>query len=238
MILLDDNGDRAFQFEDRVYPIHLRPHPRSRSLKLRVDPVKRAILLTHPRRFPQRRAMAFLAEQAQWLEDQLAAIPVEQRIGAGSKLNFRGQNHLIQWRHDARRAPEKGDGMIIVGGPQDHVGRRIRDWLIKEARQLYAHDLSDYCERANVRVPQLSVGDARSRWGSCSSRGAIRLSWRLVMAPDHVRRAVVAHEVAHLVHMGHDARFYGLLDEIYEGDRRLADQWLRREGPGLHLIQF
>ena len=54
------------------------------------------------------------------------------------------------------------------------------------------------------------------------------------MAPDHVRRSVVAHEVAHLVHFDHSPAFHALLGELYEGDLRQADHWLKREGRRLY----
>ena len=64
-------------------------------------------------------------------------------------------------------------------------------------------------QRPASRRASVSVGDAGSRWGSCSSQGRIRLSWRLILAPPAVRRYVVAHEVAHLVHLDHGAEVQG-----------------------------
>jgi predicted metal-dependent hydrolase len=55
------------------------------------------------------------------------------------------------------------------------------------------------------------------------------------MAPDAVRRSVVAHEVAHLVHFDHGRAFHALLAELYEGDLAAADRWLKREGRALYL---
>ena len=75
---------------------------------------------------------------------------------------------------------------------------------------------------------------AQRRWGSCARDGTIRLNWRLVMAPGWVRRSVVAHEVAHLVHFDHSPRFHALLAELYEGDIDEANRWLKREGRGLY----
>src|SRR3546814_13797765 len=71
---------------------------------------------------------------------------------------------------------------------------------------------------AGLAVGRVAVGDPRSRWGSCTHDGDLRYSWRLVMAPDHVRRATVAHEVAHLRHMDHGAAFHALVDELHDGD--------------------
>ena len=97
-----------------------------------------------------------------------------------------------------------------------------------------AEDLADYCARAAQPVPELRLSRAQRRWGSCSGKGCIRLNWRLVQAPDQVRRSVVAHEVAHLVHFDHSPAFRALLDGLYEGDLAAADRWLRREGRGLY----
>ena len=88
--------------------------------------------------------------------------------------------------------------------------------------------------RAAVPEPQLRLSRAGRRWGSCSGAGCIRINWRLVQAPDAVRRSVVAHEVAHLVHFDHSPAFRALLAALFEGDLKAADDWLRREGRGLY----
>ena len=54
------------------------------------------------------------------------------------------------------------------------------------------------------------------------------------MAPDFVRRSVVAHEVAHLVHFDHSPRFHALLDDLFEGSIEEANLWLKREGRKLY----
>ena len=82
----------------------------------------------------------------------------------------------------------------------------------------------------------VSVGDAGSRWGSCSSQGRIRLSWRLIFAPPEVRRFVVAHEVAHLVHLDHSAGFKALEARLYGPGLAKAKAELRRLGPRLRRI--
>jgi predicted metal-dependent hydrolase len=88
--------------------------------------------------------------------------------------------------------------------------------------------------RANVAVTAVQVGDPRSRWGSCSYSGTIRYSWRLILAPDFVMRATVAHEVAHRVHMDHSPAFHAKVAEIYGADPKPARLWLRANGAKLH----
>ncbi|HVJ02987.1 MAG TPA: M48 family metallopeptidase, partial [Sphingomonas sp.] len=82
----------------------------------------------------------------------------------------------------------------------------------------------------------VSIGDPRGRWGSCASSGAIRYSWRLILAPQHVRRATVAHEVAHRIHMNHSPAFHRLVALLYEADPTPAREWLRRNGAMLHRV--
>jgi predicted metal-dependent hydrolase len=82
----------------------------------------------------------------------------------------------------------------------------------------------------------VSVGDAGSRWGSCSSQGRIRLSWRLILAPPQVRRYVVAHEVAHLVHLNHGREFKALEARLLGPGVAEAKAALCRVGPRLRRI--
>jgi predicted metal-dependent hydrolase len=80
------------------------------------------------------------------------------------------------------------------------------------------------------------VGDANTRWGSCSAERKIRYSWRLILAPPAARRYVVAHEVAHLVHLDHGPRFKALEAQLFAGDVAAARGLLRRVGPRLKRI--
>ena len=69
--------------------------------------------------------------------------------------------------------------------------------------------------------------DTRTRWGSCSASGNLCFSWRLVFAPEEVLDYVVAHEVAHLVHMNHGTRFWRLVEKLCPGAERQR-VWLNR----------
>ena len=82
----------------------------------------------------------------------------------------------------------------------------------------------------------VAIGDAATRWGSCSASGAIRYNWRLILAPPHLLRWVVAHEVAHRRHMDHGAGFKALEAELYGGDVAAARAELRALGPRLKRV--
>jgi predicted metal-dependent hydrolase len=94
-------------------------------------------------------------------------------------------------------------------------------------------EVAEFASAAGATVRSVSIGDAGTRWGSCSSDARIRLSWRLILAPSHVRRYVVAHEVAHLVHLNHGAEFKTLEARLFGPGLADAKAALRRIGPRL-----
>ena len=97
-------------------------------------------------------------------------------------------------------------------------------------------EVSEFAAKAGVTARSVRIGDARSRWGSCSSDGRIRLSWRLILAPSEVRRFVVAHEVAHLRHLDHGPAFKTLESELVGPGLAEASGALRRLGPRLRRV--
>ncbi|MGQ0661664.1 M48 family metallopeptidase [Sphingosinicella sp.] len=216
--------------------VTLRESARARRMRLGVDPRSGAVTLTIPRRASRRRALAWAAEQHEWIAARLAALPRAAPIAPGATIPFRGIERRIEWSPDrARRVTLDGE-RLLVGGPIEGLGTRALRWLKAEARALLAAETHELAVLAGVAAARIGVGDPVSRWGSCSSSGAIRYSWRLILAPDFVRRATVAHEVAHLVHLNHGPDFHALVARLFGEDPRPARAWLRRHGAGLHRI--
>lgn len=219
---------------DRSLPLVIRRLPRARRLTLRLAPDGSEIRVSAPRAARSAEVLAFAHAHVAWLEDQLAKVPTRLAIGPGAAISYRGDRLVVTHDPKAPRRPAAIDGRLRLGGTAESVAPRLRRWLEGEARRLMTADLADYCARAGLAQPPLTLSNARRRWGSCSARGAIRMNWRLVMAPDAVRRSVVAHEVAHLVHFDHGEAFHGLLGNLFEGDLAAANRWLKREGQGLY----
>ena len=214
----------------------VRESPRARVMRLRVDPRTGSVVLTVPRRVSRKKALAWAAGHRHWVEAALAEVPPPVRIEPGATIPLYGRPHRIEWRPDLPRAVQVAEGVIRLGGPLENVAPRLLRWLKAEARDLLTRETREYAQKAQVSVSRVGVGDALSRWGSCSESGAIRYSWRLILAPDHVRRATVAHEVAHRVHMNHGRTFHALVKSLFGADPAPARHWLRREGAALHRI--
>lgn len=218
----------------RRLPIVLKRNARARRLTLRLAPDGSAVNVTLPRWCRSAEALAFVHARAAWLADQLAKVPQPRPPAPGGTVLYRGRELAIDWRAEAPRKPLLADGRLLVGGPQSGMAKRLQRWLEAEALRLLSGDLADYSARARIPVPQLRLTRARRRWGSCSTGGTVRINWRLVQAPDHVRRSVVAHEIAHCVHFDHSPAFHALLGQLFERSVDEADAWLRQEGRTLY----
>lgn len=221
---------------DRTLDLTIRRHPRSRHLRLRVDAASRTVTVTMPSYARTGEAVRFAEAQRDWIAQALDKAGETLVPTPGAAIPLRGTPHRIVWQDGASRTVHIGDGEIRLGGPQAMVPQRIVRWCKAELRRLAQADLDDYLARAGEKPVKLALSGAGRRWGSCSSSGTIRINWRLIFAPDAVRRSVVAHEVAHLRHMDHSAQFYGWLDTLFEGDRKAADRWLKQHGRSLYMV--
>jgi len=205
-------------------------------MRLRVDRRTGTVLLTIPARASQRKALAWAADQRPWIEAQLAAMAPTSRLLPGGELPLYGRPHLIDWDPARPRTPRLEPDRLIAGGPAEGLEARLLRWLRRHAADLLASETREFAAKAGVRLERVGIGDPVSRWGSCSSSGTIRYSWRLILAPDWVRRATVAHEVAHLVHMNHGSDFHALVETLLGTDPKPARSWLRSNGPLIHRI--
>ncbi len=222
--------------EGREIGLTWKRNPRARNISLRTDVVRGVIKISLPMHAPSANAIEFIHSKTQWIAARFETAPKAITIEDGAQIAFEGESHTLRWDEDLGRKIIQEAGIIRIGGPKDHIPNRIMRWMKEQARITYSDDIAHYCAIAKAPIPKLSIGDARGRWGSCSTRGTIRLNWRLIMAPVSVRCSVIAHEVAHIKHMNHSAAFYKWLDTIYEGDRLAADAWLKRHGTGLYMI--
>lgn len=224
----------AVRLGDVTLPVVIRRNPRAKRMILRLGPAGGDIRVTMPPWGREAEAVAFARSRAGWLATQLAALPPPASPLTDGEVLYRGRATAVVWDPARPRRPVLSGDTLRMGGPEDSLAPRLRRWLEGEAERLMTIDLAEYCARAALPAPPLRLSRARRRWGSCAADGTIRINWRLVQAPDAVRRSVVAHEVAHLVHFDHSPAFHACLAKLYEGDLAEADRWLKREGRALY----
>jgi predicted metal-dependent hydrolase len=200
---------------EEIEGLRVRQHPRARRLALRVDTKTGEVVLVWPKRTSEKSVRRFIAESQAWIEKHRRQAPQKKPFVHLSKVNFCGTEYTIH--HQTSRGLTRFEGEnLIVHGDEAHISRRVGDFLKAEALRVLTeitHKKSDFLGLKPVTV---RVRDPRSRWGSCGNDSGIMYSWRLVMAPPEVMDYVVAHEVAHRVHMNHGRKFWQLCSDMTE----------------------
>lgn len=220
------------------WPLRLVRHAAARRYRLVFDAVRGELRLTIPRRASERQALAWVKDQQGWIAGQVARDEGPIAVTAGVSLPVRGTLRRVEWDAGrARRVVDDG-AALMLGGPAETVGPRIGRWLKAEALALLDAESRTIAAAHDIAIASVAVGDPRSRWGSCAADGRLRYSWRLIMAPDAVRRATVAHEVAHRVHMHHGPEFHALVDVLNGAPVAGARRWLKANGRELHRYRF
>ncbi len=230
------NSESIFEGGHYCRGLSIRRYRNARGLRLKVDSRNADIMLSMPWRGSERYARRWAETQRDWIEAQLAALPPPHPIADGATVPFRGEDAIIEWMADYPRKPRLEEGRLQLGGEPAEISNRILRWMKAKARPALSKETQHFAELAGVEVPRIGIGDPRSRWGSCSSGGAIRYSWRLIMAPPRILSATAAHEVAHRVHMNHGPQFHALVRELFGGDPAPERQWLRQHGAALHRV--
>lgn len=214
--------------------VTLRNSARAKRLSLRVSRLDGRVTLTMPNRTPAREGIAFLQAKENWLRGHLDQLAPVQSIMVGGTVLFQGAPLPIVAAGAVR--PKLSVDNVTVSAKKP-VGPQIKGVLRQYARNALAEASDRYAAQLGRTYTSLTIRDTRSRWGSCTSKGGLMYSWRLIMAPPDVLDYVAAHEVAHLVEMNHSPAFWQVVARICP-DYQTHRQWLRDQGDLLHRISF
>jgi predicted metal-dependent hydrolase len=230
-------------YEGECFRVALKRVGAARRFTLRVRAATRDVVLTMPARASMRQAQEFTQNHAAWISHRLARLPEQLPFHPDTKIIFRGVEHVL--RHRAKkRAGDGGSGpvwleeregrpAICASGELAHFERRIADFLRREARRELEAAVRRHAAAVGRAPTALSLRDTSSRWGSCSAKGALNFSCRLILAPPFVLDYLAAHETAHLRHHDHSENFWTLTRSLCSRTEQ-AEAWLKAHGAHLH----
>ena len=225
----------------------LRVSARATRVSLKLDSARRIVVATAPSERRLREAAQFALERADWVRARLNTLPEPLTIAPGLMVDVLGRPHqLIRAPGRARWRPpsETEPAALIVSGEGEAFARAVVRALKAEARRVLAERTEVHARALGRPPPSLAIADPRARWGSCTPPrtrgfgaavevGAVRYSWRLVLAPMAVLDYVAAHECAHLIEANHSPRFWAVVHSLI-GDHRPHRNWLKAHGARLH----
>ncbi len=223
--------------DGRKVRIHYVVNPRARRVSVRIDPQRRIAVATAPSKRQLRRAAEFAAERASWIAQELANLPAGVAFVPFAQAPLRGVMHelLFEQGRGAPRVHESPPQIVVPAPDPELFGARVRRFFRAAALEDLTARVHAHAAALEVKPQRVQVKDTRSRWGSCSTDGALSFSWRVVCAPPFVLDYLAAHEVAHLREMNHGPRFWALVRKICPEMAR-GRAWLHRHGMALHAI--
>lgn len=228
-----ERRERSIEIAGRDVPVRVRRNAQAKRLILRVDAGGDGLVLTLPRGAKVEDGLDLIRREERWVARRLGKTKPRIPFADGAEIPYLGMPHPIRHAIGRRGTVWLEDGAILVAGQPEHLPRRVGDWFKREAKARIEPLAVDLAAEIDKRAGRITVRDTRSRWGSCAYSGNLSFSFRLVMAPEHVLRYVVAHEVAHLAEHNHSPAFWAVverLDPAYE----TARAWLTAYGEDLH----
>ena len=215
-----------------VISLNLRRSVRARHILIRIDESNGGVELVLPCRTALHDGLSFVTARADWIETRLAGLPPAIPFRNGTVLPLLGEPLTLTGSVNGAKRTRRGGGDLLVPGGEEIFSKRVRRWLIAEARREIGGRAERLVHRVERPMRRLSIRDPATRWGSCSATGSLSFSWRLILAPPAVLDYVVAHEIAHLRELNHSARFWSEVAGLV-GDSKAERAWLRRNGTQL-----
>ena len=221
-------------------PPSIRVSRRARRLSVRVYPDARVEVVVPPRARP-REVEHFLSQHREWIDDKRAQAlrnrpPPEAFPPAHITFGVTGETWRVHVAGGpgrlrlAVRGADEGGILSVSGHPADAALRKaLRGWLLDAARARLTPRVEALAAATGVRFSRVSIRRQRSRWGSCSVRGTISLNACLLFQRPEVVDYLIVHELMHVNHMNHSARFWQAVERHCPGwralDRELLQGW-------------
>jgi predicted metal-dependent hydrolase len=202
---------------------------RTVGLKITAD----GLVVHAPKRIFEFQLNQILQEKAGWILKKLQARE------DGEHLLYLGQDIQLKLVVNNKKSTHFQNYELAIHAPQANIHAACRAavlmWYKKQAILDFTRRVEVFAAKLGVATPPVAISNAQSRWGSCNSRGQVRLSWRLLQAPPHIINYVICHELAHLKQMNHSAKFYAVLESLFP-NHKLAEKELKLLSPQLHRI--
>ena len=216
---------------DLDVPVILRKSARARRIQVKIS--KGQAVLIMPTRIAIARAMEFLKGNKKWLIENIAK---QQRISfkPDSIISILGKEFIIKYDNDQTKGISFNDKELLICSNCTELEIRMKRFLATMLKRKI-NEIANYMgDRLGVIFNKISIRDMSSRWGSCSSRGNLSFSLKLIFTREEVLEYVVAHELCHLKEMNHGKNFWQLVEKIYPNWQQ-AKKWLREEGKLISL---
>lgn len=193
-----------------------------------------SVIVRVPLRTPDRAIDEFVEQHSAWVERKQAqirsAIPQRTRQYIPGEMFFLlGNEYPLEIIKNQKESLVL-DGCFQLAEPsRDRAKDVFERWYRAQAKAILQERVDFYARKYGFRYQGIKITGAKTRWGSCSGRGSLSFSWRLILTPLEVVDYVVVHELVHTIHHNHSKRFWKKLETILP-DFKEHRTWLRKHG--------
>ncbi len=120
----------------------------------------------------------------------------------------------------------RGTHPLARGGQREYAQFKDAARALAEAR------LAQLNQEYGFHYQRISIRNQKTRWGSCSMRGALSFNYRIALLPPELADYVILHELCHLGAFDHSAAFWTLMERAMP-DYRERRRALRQLGTSL-----
>jgi len=189
----------------------IRTQRKTLALKIRKDG---AVEVRAPLRCPKTIIDKFVSDHEDWIVKKMEIIDEKLRqkeefsINEHTKLLLLGREFPVAFGN-VKRVQFMGDRFWFPESMPEKLRLNALIGFYKKAAREHLTSRVDYFSTViGVNADKVSITSARTRWGSCSSRGTVSFSWRLMLAYEGAIDYVVVHELCHRLEMNHSALFW------------------------------
>lgn len=196
----------------------LKRSSRRRSIGLRID--DNGLTVSMPLRSSEKWLDSVLQQKASWVVEKLdgwqARRPQQICWSDGESIPYLGELVVLRVMPGrAASARQHGDELhVCCDATAERIERKVFAWYRQQAIALFEARVAHYAALLNVAPREIKLSSAKTQWGSCTSRGTVRLNWQLIKLPQYLIDYVVVHELAHLHQMNHSAAFWAQVGSV------------------------
>lgn len=193
-----------------------------------------------PMRAKEETIHQFVKKKEKWILKKQAHVKayyppfVQKEYVNGEGFWFLGQIHKLQIVDEKKPNLYLNGNFRLAKTALPKADAVFEKWYRKQAYQVMSGRVQWYAAKHGYQYEQIKITSARTRWGSCNSRGTLSFTWRLVMAPMPVIDYVVLHELVHLQVKNHSKKFWSRVGVIMPDYEQKID-WLEKHGHLLNL---
>lgn len=190
----------------------------------------------------------FLQQKAAWVrakiaeqEQTLANLPEPRGYAQGSQIPFMNEQLTLVLGRGTTAAIARRDNQLHLllssrsrQSDETQIRQLLVRWYQQQALSILTQKTIALTRAMGLVCSQVTIKATRSKWGHCTSNGAIQYNWQILLAPEAIVDYLVAHEVSHLRHHNHSPEFWALVASVcpsFKGDRA----WLKANGAQLNL---